>query len=1089
MLSHHDASHRDRNMTGSVNRYSNVIELRERNLPVAEIAHRMECSERTVRRLLEQGERSEQRIVEFESSWRAGEVPRIEEFVPSKGNLTRHEILEELVRVDMEYRWRRPQPAKEAESGTGLPARPCVEDYVKRFTELSPHGQLPASLITEEFRVRTKWGDHPDYSEYQGRFPDRKNSLSQQLDRVHDDLAAELNLDEPEQVAAPTPLMPTAVSPPPGDASPFGSRSGSSGPAGGSPAISGSKPQSPGGGKAGQSAGGGKAGQSPGGGKAGQSPGGSKAARSPSSGETAKSSAALNPTLDLRAAPTTDTTINTKVNKYSTRAEPKKGGMAIVWRAFDSHLNREVAYKELRPDRATDREFMSMFLHEAQVTGQLEHPNIVPVYELGGDTSDDRPYYTMKYVRGGTLTESIDEYQQRRAAGHANRIELHRMLAIFLDVCQAVRYAHSRGVLHRDLKPDNVMVGNYGEVLVVDWGLAKVMGISDTDLPAVQISRSERLFTEVGARKGTPAYWAPEQAEGRSDLVDVRTDIYGLGGILFQILTGKIPHPEFDEDSSQSSRGMETQNPCEVEPSVPSSLAAICVKAMSAQRSHRYSNVDDMVSDVERWRVDEPVSAYRESLSERTIRMLRRNWIATLVTIVGAFVVVLVLSALHFNSEASRKAIVAREIDTLSEFANSQEAKLMARINVLRQDVAFLSTLDELPPVLRDPKPQDAKEMATLTQVFQRFLEQRPEYMQLRLIRKDGQELIRAQRLTPEGKVTVEIENLPEKKDRPYFKQTMQAEKGSWFLSSIELNQENNKKDKNLPVIRGAVPVFATDKTGESSDDMGPSKDSPTPADAPGDADAPKEASESLEGIVIINLHFRKLVSDLRDFEERSASGLVYLTDSEGRFLFHPNKDVAFAFERDLDYRLQHLYAPLDDAYTRGRKQMIEMDANPRVALFVKPDPDFIRDDPGMWDMINTRMATALISIGTRYEGIKSCQGKEGDAILYGASPSELAEIGTELKANLPIKMDAKLIGEKLAGASHAVHYNRLSLEPGNDDRSLGLALVVPQDVLEAGSLGHKQIFWGTLFILALSLTPLVYFIARRTPHTAPNGT
>jgi hypothetical protein len=945
----------------------------------------------------------------------------------------------------MEYRWRHPELSKAAMSTTGLPSHPRVDDYVKRFPEVGTQGQIPASLITEEFRVRMKWGDQPDYSEYQNRFPDRKNSLAQQIDRVHDELAAEQNLDEPSP-ANPLPANPLPLSPMPSPKKPPSAQS----PSAESPSAESPSAESP----------------------SAESP----SAESPSA---ESDNSGLQPTLDIRpASAVTDTTSSSRSDKYTSRAEPKKGGMAIVWRAFDSRLNREVAYKELRPDRATDRDFLAMFLNEAQVTGQLEHPNIVPVYELGGDESDDRPFYTMKYVRGGTLSDAIADYHQRRQLKQADRLDLHRLLTIYLDVCHAIRYAHSRGVLHRDLKPDNVMVGDYGEVLVVDWGLAKVLGVSDADLPAVQLSRADRLYTEVGARKGTPAYWAPEQAEGRADLVDVRTDIYGLGGILFQILTGSIPHPELDGENAQANRSLETLNPCEIESSAPASLAAISVKAMAPQRSARYAKVDDLICDVERWRVDEPVSAYRESLPERAVRLVRRNWIASIISLVGIVAVVLVLTSLHIMRERSRNAIVAREIDTLSEFASSQEAKLMSRINVLRQDVAFLATLDQVHDVLKPDVTTDAKTDAktNVEGIFRDFLKQRPEYMQLRLIHKNGQELVRVQRLTPDGNVAIQRDRLQNKRDRPYFKETMQIERGSWYLSSIELNQENGKKDKNLPVIRGAVPVFVDEDSPQQEPESQSESVDPTPS----------SGGDSLEGIVIINLHFRKLVTDLRDFEERSASGLVYLTDSEGRFLYHPNDDIAFSFERQLDYRLQQLYTPLNEAYTTGKKQAVDLDATPQIALFVKPDPDFVRDDPSIWKMINDSMSTALISIGTQYERVKSSQGGEGDAIIYGVSETELTQIGEQLKATLPIKVDTRIIGAKFADARQAVHYNRLSLEPGNDKRSLGLALVVPHESLDAESAGYRTIFWGTLLLLAFSITPLVYLVARRAPHAGP---
>ncbi len=152
------------------------------------------------------------------------------------------------------------------------------------------------------------------------------------------------------------------------------------------------------------------------------------------------------------------------------------GGIGRVWLARDASLGRDVALKELRPERAGQPALWARFLREAQVTGQLEHPGIVPVYEVGRRPDDQAPFYTMRFVRGRTLAEAARAYHERRARGAAGPLELRELLTAFVGVCQAVAYAHSRGVLHRDLKPQNVVLGDYGEVIVLDWGLARVTG-------------------------------------------------------------------------------------------------------------------------------------------------------------------------------------------------------------------------------------------------------------------------------------------------------------------------------------------------------------------------------------------------------------------------------------------------------------------------------------------------------------------------------------------------------------------------------------------------------------------------------------
>ncbi len=304
------------------------------------------------------------------------------------------------------------------------------------------------------------------------------------------------------------------------------------------------------------------------------------------------------------------------------------GGIGRVWVARDPALGRDVALKELRPERSDNSAALARFLREAQVTGQLEHPGVVPIYEVSKGV-DATPFYTMRLVRGRTLAEAAEAYHKERAGGSTEALGLRRLVSNVVGVCNAIAYAHSRGVLHRDLKPQNVVLGDYGEVIVLDWGLAKVTGAADdsggVDTPA-PIAAAEADATLAGQVLGTPAYMAPEQAEGRLDLLGPTTDVYGLGAILYQVLTDRPPFPGNDtmtvlrrvvHDAVEPPRSVVAQT--------PPALDAICRKALAKRPADRYAGAADLAADLERWLADEPVTAWQEPLSLRLRRWGRRH--------------------------------------------------------------------------------------------------------------------------------------------------------------------------------------------------------------------------------------------------------------------------------------------------------------------------------------------------------------------------------------------------------------------------------------------------------------------------------
>jgi tRNA A-37 threonylcarbamoyl transferase component Bud32 len=489
----------------------------------------------------------------FEGAWRAGTPPAIEDFLPARGP-GRRPVLYELVKIDLEYRWRRT-----AAGAAGWPARPRLEDYAARLARLGPPGRLPLDLIGEEYRVRQCWGDRPRAAEYAGRFPHHGAALGEELARIDAELAAECrptrqerrvddkSLSRPRAASLRCPhchraievvaelLLRSLVCPACGEA--FGVEA--------LPAASGAGARPPAG----------------------------------------------------------------RLGRYELGALLGTGAFGSVWQAQDTQLGRAVAVKVPRVGQFSGPAEEERFLREARSAAQLHHPGIVAVYDVGRER--ETLYIVSELVRGRTLAEWLRD-------GRLSFPEAADLVALVAD---ALDYAHRQGVVHRDVKPSNILLevpeGPAGDrrrparPLVLDFGLA----LRDA---------GEVTLTLDGQVLGTPAYMSPEQVRN-PHAVDGRSDVYSLGVILYELLTGELPFRGLARMLLHQVVSDPPRPPRRLDDRVPRDLETICLKCLAKEPARRYPTAAALAADLRRWRRGKPIRARPTGRVEQLVLWARRN--------------------------------------------------------------------------------------------------------------------------------------------------------------------------------------------------------------------------------------------------------------------------------------------------------------------------------------------------------------------------------------------------------------------------------------------------------------------------------
>ena len=725
-----------------------------------------------------------------------------------------------------------------------------------------------------------------------------------------------------------------------------------------------------------------------------------------------------------------------------------KGGLGEIYIADDSDLSREVALKFIRARHRNRRDSMEQFRLEAEITARLDHPGIVPVYSTG-KTPDGRHCYAMRFIQGDTLESTITDIHSRGGTEHSslfsavNSVELRQLIAKFITVCQTIAYAHNRGILHRDIKPDNIMLGRFGETLVVDWGLALAINRDDT----ARASGEETLMPaggsgsssgSTGGAVGTPAYMSPEQAAGLPKLTP-SADIFSLGATLYKLLTGQAPYRgDSARETLARAQAATWVPPQTIKEEIPAGLDAICRKALSASREQRYQTALDFADDLENWLADEPIQAMPENTLQRAGRWMRKHrgaaqWIITIILLTLVSLAIVVTTDVVQSRE-----LVQQRVNFLETQGNFKEMIIKSAFEDLRNDVRLLAGR----PVVREaavafqrlPLPEPVGDNGRVPELkqdiallFREVLAQNPSYMQVRYLANDasGSEKIRLDRRERNG-TPFEIQKslLQGKRGNAYFDRTVTLGPGQVYLSDININRENEKRQWQFPVVRAAAPVLSPD------------------------------GRECL-GIVVVNMHFGHV---LEKMEQAATDDLqVYLTDHEGRFLAFPgNADVPFCSYRGLDFSLEMLFEDLSSFRSREREsiRVLQATANPSILISAKSAAPTKVLMQALEESIPSETYDRLEVLTTEYDAADAFSLQDSEksgndarpmAVLSGKnwSPGQVVE---QIESSLERNYSVTLLPVLQTSTDHALYCRKISLSDLTDDRDryLCLLLVLP---------------------------------------------